>query len=133
MSDRLFVYGTLRKDVRNTMFHLLESNADFVGHAWVQGSLFDLGSYPGLVVTSDGEGRVRGEVYELDAADTTLDRLDAYEGCGAADPEPHLFKRAKIEVCFDSGMRSHAWGYVYQGSLRGLREIRSGDYLDAIE
>lgn len=49
MTNLLFVYGTLRKDVRNSMFHLLAREARFVGRARMQGLLFDLGDYPGLV------------------------------------------------------------------------------------
>ncbi len=37
MAHRLFVYGTLRKDIKNGMFHLLARHARFVGHARVRG------------------------------------------------------------------------------------------------
>ncbi|MGH9197662.1 MAG: gamma-glutamylcyclotransferase family protein, partial [Acidimicrobiia bacterium] len=61
----LFVYGTLRKDIRNSMFHLLAREATFVGGARAQGRLFHLGEYPGLVPSRAPGSWVHGEVYAL--------------------------------------------------------------------
>jgi gamma-glutamylcyclotransferase (GGCT)/AIG2-like uncharacterized protein YtfP len=131
MLDRLFVYGTLRKDVRNSKFHLLAreaSEATFVGHARIQGRLFDLGEYPGLVLSGDPGSWVNGEVYAFHNPQRTLSRLDAYEGCGLNDPQPHDFERVERDVVLDSGARHRAWLYVYNGPTADKREILSGDY-----
>ena len=46
MIDRLFVYGTLRRDVSNSKFaRLLEGKATLAARGRMKGHLFDLGSY----------------------------------------------------------------------------------------
>ncbi len=60
----VFVYGTLRRgDVRD--INQLQPAPVFVGMAGVQGVLYDLGSYPGLLL--GGAGWVTGEVYAISA------------------------------------------------------------------
>lgn len=128
MTSRLFVYGTLRKDTRNSMFHLLAREARFVGRAQVQGRLFHLGEYPGLVRSRDPGLWVHGEVYTLENPPENLARLDYYEGCGPNDPEPHEFERVEKDVVLESGERKNIWVYVYRGSTTDKKEILSGDY-----
>ena len=127
MLDRLFVYGTLRKDIRNSRFPVLAMEAGevtFVGYARIQGRLFDLGEYPGLLLPGDPGAWVRGEVYALSNPRDTLARLDDYEG--------GEFERVELDAVLDSGDRSKAWVYAYAGSVTGRREILSGDYVDAV-
>jgi len=128
MSERLFVYGTLRKDSANSMHRMLERDASFVARARTRGHLYDLGEYPGLVA-SDADTWVYGDVYELADPSATLARLDDYEGCGSNDAKPHEYERVRCEVVMDTGGRETAWVYIYRGTLAGKREIRSGDYL----
>ena len=113
------------------MFHMLAQEAHqvtFVGHARIQGRLFDLGEYPGLVLSCDPGLSVRGEVYALTNPLETLSRLDDYEGCGPNDTTPHEFERVERDVVLDSGAISKAWVYAYRGSTANKREIVSGDY-----
>lgn len=128
MADRLFVYGTLRRQVRNSVFHLIEGGATFVGHGRVRGRMYDLGEYPGLVPPSDGESWVHGELYDLDDLSNTLARLDDYEGCGPRNPRPHAFERVTLDVLLASGDSETAWVYVYRGAISGRRRVASGDY-----
>jgi gamma-glutamylcyclotransferase (GGCT)/AIG2-like uncharacterized protein YtfP len=124
MLDRLFVYGTLRKDIGNSRFHVLAREArevTFVGHARIQGRLFDLGTYPGLVLSDDPGARVRGEVYALSNPQEILSRLDDYEGSE--------FERVERDVVLDSGASGKAWVYIYAGTTDDGPEILSGDYL----
>jgi len=65
----VFVYGTLRRgELRD--INQLQPAPVFVGMASVHGVLYDLGSYPGLLL--GGAGRVTGEVY---AISVELERL----------------------------------------------------------
>ena len=133
MLDRLFVYGTLRKDIPNSRVHLLAQEAQgvtFVGYWRIQGRLFDLGEYPGLVLSHDPDSWVHGEVYALHNPQETLSRLDDYEGCGPNDPKPHEFDRVEKDVVLDSGASGKAWVYIYGGTTANKREIVSGDYLN---
>lgn len=128
MTDRLFVYGTLRKDIRNSMFHLLAREASFVGGARARGRLFSLGDHPGFVPSDAPDSWVHGELHALDDSPEILPRLDEYEECGPDDPRPHEFERVEMDVVPDSGGTERAWVYVYRGSTADKRQIASGDY-----
>lgn len=124
----LFVYGTLRRDAGHAMHDLLARHGTFLGEARVCGRLFDLGSYPGMTVGGD-EGVVLGELYEI-ASDWAafIARLDAYEGCGADDPEPHQYRRELVMAVRASGPPVEAWAYVLNVDPAGWPRIASGDY-----
>lgn len=98
----VFVYGTLKRGQAN---HPQLGGAPFAGVATMPGlDLHDLGPFPMAI---DGEGRVQGEVYRVDAG--TLSRLDRFEGA------PRLYRR-EARVLAD-GRR--AW--IYLGRARQVR------------
>jgi gamma-glutamylcyclotransferase (GGCT)/AIG2-like uncharacterized protein YtfP len=132
-STLLFVYGTLRRDPRHEMFHLLAKSARFFGEARVAGRLYDLGAYPGMSLSDDGN-HVKGEVYEVESKEWSrvIQQLDAYEGCRARDPEPHEYRREIVQAQLPSGEFVDAWAYVLNRSARGLRQVTSGDYLNEL-
>jgi gamma-glutamylcyclotransferase (GGCT)/AIG2-like uncharacterized protein YtfP len=88
----------------------------FLGEGSVSGRLLDLRGYPGLI---DGAGRVRGEVYRLDAPEL-LPVLDREEG--------YNFERRRALVTLASGRRAQAWVYRYRGSQIRAVPIPDGDY-----
>lgn len=114
------------------MFQALSRVAEFVGEADVQGRLYHLGNYPGMVSTDEGK-RVRGEVYEITADhwQETIQQLDRYEGCSESDPPPHEYRRELVQAHLDSGEHVSAWAYVLNRATDGLSEIPSGDFLSA--
>jgi gamma-glutamylcyclotransferase (GGCT)/AIG2-like uncharacterized protein YtfP len=57
----LFVYGSLKKDHGA---HRIIAGADFISEAKVQGSLVDLGYFPGLLLDTEKYG-VSGELYSI--------------------------------------------------------------------
>ena len=59
----VFVYGTLRRGESRDI-NKLQPQPGWVGAASVDGILFDLGSYPGMVLDG-GEAQVTGEVYAI--------------------------------------------------------------------
>jgi gamma-glutamylcyclotransferase (GGCT)/AIG2-like uncharacterized protein YtfP len=63
MSDYLFVYGTLRKEMNHPMYRALSRSAEWVGEANLQGRLYDLGKYPGAVPSKRVSDIVIGEIY----------------------------------------------------------------------
>ncbi|MBI2727083.1 MAG: gamma-glutamylcyclotransferase [Polaromonas sp.] len=70
----VFVYGTLcsgeQRDINN-----LNPRPRYIGEGSVPGTLYDLGSYPGIVL--GGQGTVRGEVYRISAElETKLDEIE---------------------------------------------------------
>jgi len=72
---RLFVYGSLKRDLEN---HHVLAGAQFVGEYRTAPlyRLFDLGAYPAL--SPGGESPIVGELYLVSGA--LLRRLDAFEG-----------------------------------------------------
>jgi len=126
----LFVYGTLRRDPRHEMFHLLAKHARYLGEATVSGRLFDLGDYPGMT-WPDERKSVIGEVYEVDPTewDRIIARLDEYEGCASSDPIPQEYRREIVPARLSDGTTVSAWAYVLNRAPNDTREIRSGDYL----
>ena len=56
----LFVYGTLRSQMNDSLHRLLETYAIFVGTGSFQGKLYDIGRYPGAVRSGRNTDRVMG-------------------------------------------------------------------------
>lgn len=131
-SSRIFVYGTLREDPDHDLYRVLARSSTFVGDATVSGRLYNLGTYPGLLLSDNSESRVRGEVYEFlpELEAQTLSLLDEYEGCGANDQPPHEYRRELVGVRFPNGETARVWAYVLNRDPAGLEMIRGGDYLE---
>ncbi len=128
----LFVYGTLRSEFGHPMHGLLLRSAKILGDATTQGGLFDIGSYPGLVIDSHPGLTVKGELYELDNGADILARLDDYEGCAPHFSQPHEYRRERRSVVSESGLEVQAWVYVYNWPVESAVCISSGDYLDVL-
>jgi len=65
MNPHLFVYGTLLSSAGHPMGARLGREARLIGEASIEGRLYSLGRYPGLVDVVDRESRVHGEVFVL--------------------------------------------------------------------
>ena len=128
--NNLFVYGTLRSGFQNKFARLLAERGTLLGRARIQGKMYHLDSYPGLVLSSEPDEWVTGEVYRLDDAAGTLAVLDDYEGCGPHDELPYEFVRAIAKVRLVTGRHLAAWVYVYNQPLPEDRRVLSGNYLD---
>lgn len=120
MIDRVFVYGTLKRE--GSYHHLVATFVREVREGSVPGDLVDLGDYPGWV---EGEGRVYGEVFRVDPVDEALHFLDAFEDYhGEGDPR-NLYDRLVVDVSTRSGP-VRAWAYKYRGPAAGSPRIRGG-------
>ena len=124
----IFVYGTLRKDSKNKMYHILARHADFVGVGTFMGKLYKIGEYPGTVPSDNPDDVVKGEVYALRDPNRVLKVLDDYEGCGQDDPSPTEFRRERVLISLENGEKINAWIYIYNRPTDGLKVIPSGDY-----
>ena len=126
MLNLLFVYGTLRFN-ENPISEGLNPVCNRLGTASVCGKLFDLGNYPGMVLSKDPQDKVIGEVIALSNPGKSLAMIDRYEGIF---PGPGSeYQREVTEVTFKHQL-TPCWIYVYQHSLTGLSRITSGDYVD---
>ena len=126
--DDLFVYGTLRRGTGSEMHRILAHNGKFLGGATLQGKLYRVGFYPGLVPSEDPRDIVYGEVYKLRRPDFVLSVLDGYEECGPRFREPAFIRREQA-VKFKSGEVMSAWVYIFARPTNALQIIKSGDFL----
>ena len=117
----VFVYGSLRRGGPGGM-EARFPGAQFIADAKVNGSLYDLGDYPGLVL-DESKSLVTGEVYEVD--DELLSELDNFEASSH-------YCRAQVEVSVGGYSRS-CWIYVPEGGPDFYSErtlIISGDWTE---
>ena len=120
MSEHLiFIYGSLRRGCARSMAMRFPS-AKFIGEAEARGSLYDLGEYPGLVL-SESDSPVVGEVYEVD--DETLKQLDEFEASSN-----YLRKQAAVSLGAD---KTECWTYEPDPAFYSFHtQISSGDWLE---
>jgi gamma-glutamylcyclotransferase (GGCT)/AIG2-like uncharacterized protein YtfP len=126
----VFVYGTLRKG--DSRFGVLDECPVIAEVAFLdQFEMLHLGGFPGIV---PGNGRVRGEVYEID--EDILAQLDGIEGYYEDDPKGSLYLRQTVFPFHDDGGSiGETLTYVYnEGRWRSDRArnvIESGDWFEA--
>lgn len=124
---RLFVYGTLRKGY--SLHGLLRRiGARYVGKGSIQGSLYDLGEFPGAITSSSVRKRIEGELYELPHPEAQLRELDRIEEFDSQGPESSLFVRRLTTVRLANGRRMRAWVYFLPRRPANARLVPGGDY-----
>jgi len=129
----LFVYGTLRRASKHPLAQEVAREARYLDRACVQGQLFLLDGYPGLIPSTDPRELVYGDLYRLPAGSQLLQRLDAYEECSTEDPQPHEFLRRQARITTNEGQSVKAWLYLYNRSTAGRIRIASGDFFRATQ
>ena len=108
--DLFFFYGLLKQGAAGMPVHIdLDAAGEFLGPARVRGSLYNLGSYPGIV---SGDGLVQGVLYRLN--DTALmPLLDEFEDVIPADPKRSLYYRERTDVLDQDGAATGEKAWVY--------------------
>ena len=127
-SEHLFVYGTLLTEVAHSVGTLLRVHAKLVGTGTIQARLYDLGTYPGAILSESPEESVHGEVYQVRQWETVIRRIDVYEGCSDKDAERQEFQRREVLVNRLDGAGMMAWSYLYIGEYPAGGYIQGGDY-----
>ena len=109
----LYAYGTLRTGKQDATL------------TTIRGRLFDLGSYPGLILNDPPHPDAVDVVLERIETDRRLDVFDLYEGYDPNEPTSSLYIRRQF---------LDGWVYEYNMSLFGhYRPIPSGDWLEHIK
>ena len=124
----LFVYGTLTRASHHPFARRLAMESRFIGRGTVNGLLYSLGRYPGLVEDPGEKYRVHGEAVQLKNA-RSLAWLDDYEGCGPNWPAPQDYERKLLPVRLLDGAEIRCWIYVYKGSVSGFRRMPDGRFM----
>jgi gamma-glutamylcyclotransferase (GGCT)/AIG2-like uncharacterized protein YtfP len=128
--DRLFVYGTLRRGTGHEMSRFLALHADLLGTGTFQGQLYDLGRYPAVVSSEDAADLVKGDVYLLRDAESTIRALDEYEDCHGVESNHGLFRRRRATICMNRNVKTEAWIYIYNCPVPSPLRVLSGDYIE---
>ncbi len=119
MTKHLFVYGTLMSTMGARMTS--EPRIKLIGGDFINGKIFDLGSFPGVILGD--EGSIKGEIYEI-LDSSVLGGLDAYEGY-VGDDEYSLYIRRVVTSY--NGVETYV--YEYNHATDGMIQIEDGDYL----
>ena len=118
------VYGTLRY---GASANGLMKGCKYLGKDKVSGRLFNLGSYPGLLMSDNpSDAKVIVDLYEI-PDNVVLTSLDRYEGYYKDDPAHSLYLRKQTVT--ESGQQVQIYEYnssrVPSNSL-----IETGDWFD---
>ncbi len=124
----LFVYGSLREGLVPRGLRALVAGLPRIAVGCVEGSLYDLGRYPGLVL-EPGSGRVvQGEILALASDPDALAALDRYEGYDPSHPGASIFVRTRQRVQLGDGGERVCWLYRYDGPTGRASRVESGDW-----
>lgn len=107
------------------MSQILLRYGEYVGEATMQGMLYEIGDYPGVVESTRSEDIVCGELYKILDDNVLLPLLDEYEECSKYFAQPHEYVRKILPITLTSGDSVTAWVYVYNRDVTGLRRINS--------
>jgi gamma-glutamylcyclotransferase (GGCT)/AIG2-like uncharacterized protein YtfP len=129
MPIHLFVYGTLRRASGHPLARRLGARGRLIGEGEAQGTLYDLGAYPGALFDPACAHRVVGEVYALHASDPLLRAIDVYEGCAEGEATNAGFRRNPLQVTLPGGRQVEAWSYGLAARPPRPRPIASGDWI----
>lgn len=125
LAERLvFVYGTLRRGEANDITQL-QPAPRFVGLAFIMGTLYDLGDYPGLLLPGSAPSQVSGEVYAVEPA--LEQRLDMVEGILPDDTGEYTKRVCSVQV---AGATRHCLVYeIAPDRLLQAPIITGGDWV----
>lgn len=126
MNPHLFVYGSLMSTAHHPMGARLGGEGRLIGPATIQGRLYRVSWYPGVVEGTDPALRVHGELHALDDPARSLAWLDAYEGVAPGSRESGEYARVERPVRLAAGQETVAWVYLYQKAVDPARLVAGG-------
>ncbi|WP_417258373.1 gamma-glutamylcyclotransferase family protein [Celeribacter sp.] len=127
--DYLFVYGTLMQAIEgNEMAQLLHANSTHIGTATMQGRLYKVSYYPGVIDSDLPNDIVHGDLFRLgDNAAKIMKRLDLYEDIGPPFEAPYEYRRV-LRPVHHGDKAIQAWVYIYNWQLSEDARIPDGKF-----
>ncbi|MES2474933.1 MAG: gamma-glutamylcyclotransferase family protein [Verrucomicrobiota bacterium] len=122
-TQAVFVYGTLRRGGSN---HFRMAAAEFISAGTVNGRLYRVHWYPGMVLDEAGD-EIHGDVFAVDAE--TLAALDVFEGLSAGEIQGSEYRRCKTEVMLHDSRVMEAWVWEWVGETDESKRLTDGDWL----
>lgn len=119
--DLLFVYGILRTDGAAPLASVIRQKCESLGTATVPAKLYDLGSYPGAVLSRNPRDRVVGEVFRLPSPQAAFRILDPFEGSE--------YRRSPVEAELRDASRVRAWIYLLAQTDKPRTPVTVGDWI----
>lgn len=116
MKHKVFVYGTLRKNLGWN--HLLK-NSEFLGEATTKELYAMYADTIPYVIESEKVSQIKGELYLVD--DITLEVLDKLEG------HPYWYCRKKIKIIENITKNVNISWIYFNNNVQG-KLVESGDY-----
>jgi gamma-glutamylcyclotransferase (GGCT)/AIG2-like uncharacterized protein YtfP len=124
MINKVFVYGTLRKNAMNPCENY---GGKHLGVTELSGAtMYSLGPFPGIKLTARADETVLGDVYEVDQS--IIRHLDGYEGYSEAYESQSLYLRKTVTVP-DFG---EVYVYEYNGRPDNRPVVPNGDWLNYV-
>jgi gamma-glutamylcyclotransferase (GGCT)/AIG2-like uncharacterized protein YtfP len=123
MLNHVFVYGTLKNGMSNDRPLYREARKS-VQNAAIQGTLLDMGFFPGIVL--EGTTPVRGEVhtYPKEKMPELIEAMDRLEGYSEKRPDDsNFYNRRTADVLLENGEKLKV--YLYEVNRRYLHEERA--------
>ncbi len=118
----VFVYGTLRRGGRNDIARF-RPEPFHVADAVIAGTLYDLGAYPGLVLS--GRGRVVGEIYRIESeVEAALDVLEE-----VADDDSGEYIKRSVDVVAGAQRFECLVYEIHPARIGGRAVIGGGDWI----
>jgi len=125
VADTLYIaaYGSLRRgfglpDLPEELTTMLVDE----GACTIEGDLYDLGDYPGLL---PGRGQVVGQLFRVTDPRSIFPLLDKYERFDPSAPDRSLYIRRCVRLI---DPEVDAWVYIYNGFPVTDKLIKSGDW-----
>ena len=128
-SEYLFAYGTLQPHLAPAEVADLVRSLENPGKGTIAGTLYDFGSYPGVVLGRLGGRRVVGTVFRLPKDSRILRKLDGYEEFDCESLDTSQFIRRLCPVQLADGRVLECWIYEYNRSVDNAPILESGIYI----
>lgn len=130
MNRLLFVYGTLLAGMDNEYARFLKNHSQIIDKGTMQGRMYMIDWYPGVVESENKADQVHGQVLEIVSdVKELLERLDEYEGYSGFESVSSEFVRKQLAITCGNKIRN-CWVYLYNHRVDHFKLIGTGDFLN---